>query len=63
MVSEIKVGKLDGDKVAEVRVEPKAGGEPWAEKWRGISRRHALGEARAHYRDKALVYFANGEPY
>lgn len=62
-MSEIKVGKLDGDKVAEVRVEPKAGGEPWAEKWRGISRRHALGEARAHYRGKALVYFANGEPY
>lgn len=62
-MDETKVGKLDGDKVAEVRVEPKNGGEPWTETWRGISRRHALGEARAHYRDEALVYFADGMPW
>ncbi len=62
-MDQAKVGNLDGNKVAEVGVEPKNGGEPWIEKWRGISRRHALGEARAHYRGKALVYFADGQPW
>ena len=46
---------------AEVKVQEN--GTPRVEVWAGISRRHALLEARAHYRGVARCDFANGEPY
>lgn len=48
---------------AEVRVKQDEDGAERVEVWTGISRRHALLKARAHYREVARADFANGEPY
>ena len=59
---QIKSGKIGGDKRAEVRIDFDRNGTPRIETWVGISRRHALWEARGYYRGQARVDFANGEP-
>lgn len=46
---------------AEVRI--KQNGAERVEVWTGISKRHALLEAREHYRGVARCDFADGEPY
>lgn len=48
---------------AEVRVTFDKDGTQVIETWRGISRRHALGRARSHYRDIARADFADGMPW
>lgn len=48
---------------AEVRVTFDKDGVQVIETWRGISRRHALGRARSHYRDTARADFADGMPW
>lgn len=59
-----RIGERNGyqDVEAEVRVTHDDGTQV-VEVWRGISRRHALLKARAHYREVARADFANGEPY
>jgi hypothetical protein len=59
-----KNGERDGiqDVEAEVRVTHKDGSQV-VEVWTGISKRHALLEARDHYRGVARCDFADGEPY
>lgn len=47
---------------AEVRVTFKDGTQA-LEVWSGISKRHAVGRARNHYREVARCDFANGEPW
>ena len=46
---------------AEVRV--KQSGADRVELWAGISKRHALLEARKYYQGVARCDFADGEPY
>lgn len=47
--TEVRVTYNDGTQAVEV--------------WRGISARHAVAEAREHYRGVARADFASGEPW